>query len=129
MQRFRLFLTWLLLAALPLQGLAAASMLYCSPGVPPVQAQVQTGPAKAQVHEHASHAHPGAELAQTVDGANQLPDASHQCGVCSACCHLQAMTELSVLQAFSAAPNTELSEPQLLFQARPLPVPDKPPRV
>ena len=31
MLRFRLILAWLLLAALPLQGWAAATMLFCGP--------------------------------------------------------------------------------------------------
>ena len=40
MSRIRIFLVWLVIAAVPLQGLAAASMLFCGTG--PYGAVAQT---------------------------------------------------------------------------------------
>jgi hypothetical protein len=84
----RIVLTWLLAAALPLQGAAAASMTLCGTlgdGAPVAHHSEVSGDAStatagspavhASVHAHAGHA---AEAASGEAGAT--------CSVCAACC-------------------------------------------
>jgi hypothetical protein len=84
---------WLLVAALPLQGWAAATMIHCGPGHHRVVG------AAPQVHDH-SHHHGAALAAQDVatsdvDGVdhNSLSDphrlqklGTDKCSACAACC-------------------------------------------
>ncbi|HSV50720.1 MAG TPA: hypothetical protein VLJ57_01285 [Burkholderiaceae bacterium] len=117
------------MAAIPLQGLAAASMLFCGMAAQHAPAQQSADQATA-AHDHSKHSHVAAEQAQkSVDTSGaKLPDASHKCGVCASCCHSVAIAEFHQLLAFAPAPQADLVEPFVLIQARPSPVPDKPPR-
>ena len=134
MSRIRFLLAWLLMAAIPLQGLAAASMLYCGMGMAhaPVQGQVavSTGTAVSGGHDHSQHGHaaPAKVVKAAGDTAKKLPDAAHKCPVCASCCNLVAITEFPLLAIMAPASQAELDEPFVLIHARPLPVPDKPPR-
>lgn len=140
MSRFRTLLAWLVMAAIPLQGLAAASMLFCGMGAhhaPAQQVVAVTSVSAVHVsneatgeHDHSKHSHAAAEQPKkSVDtSGTKLPDASHKCGVCASCCHSVAIAEFPQLLAFAAAPQADLVEPFVLIQARPSPVPDKPPR-
>lgn len=127
MRFFRVFLAWLVLAAIPLQGLAAASMLYCGMGAHP-GAQAQSA-ATAQ-HDHSQHGHGvDRDASNSVDNVQQkLPDAAHKCGVCASCCHSVAITELPHTPVFAPLPQVEWAEPFVLLHARPAVVPDRPPR-
>ncbi len=130
MSRIRLLLAWLVLAAIPLQGFAAASMLFCGMGSghqPAPQVQAQAG----EHHDHASHGHGhvvAEKAAQPADGQAQLPDASHKCGVCAACSHSVAITQTPRVLALAPPPQAQASEPFVLIHPRPSTVPDKPPR-
>jgi hypothetical protein len=130
MSRIRILFAWLVLAALPLQGFAAASMLLCGTGSrqeAQVQVQVQTTPG-AQ-HDHATHDHEhGVQAQKSADGGKQLPDASHSCGVCGSCCHSAAITETPRLLALAPLPPADAAEPFVRIEPRPSTVPDKPPR-
>lgn len=129
MSRIRLFLAWLVLAALPLQGFAAASMLFCGTGE---RQQAQVQPHAPDQHDHAAHGHGPVQPKQAQQGADstaQLPDASHQCGVCASCCHSAAITETPRVLALAPPPQAEAAEPFVLIHPRPSPVPDKPPRI
>ena len=141
MPRFRLFLVWLLMAALPLQGWAAASMLYCGP------AQREAAHAQANAPAHDSHhvmheqmhsAHHGVDSddhAQFDTGALPPQDtgatdgASHTCGVCAACCHGLALAPTQHWDGLLPAPHANLAQPVALVLAGGSSVPDKPPRV
>lgn len=127
MSRFRLFLAWLVLAAIPLQGLAAASMLFCGVGENHAQAHAAAAPD----HDHSKHSHAAPVEIEKASGdhsGKQLPDAMHECGVCAACCHSVAIAESPQPVALAPAPQAELAQPFVLIHARPSPVPDKPPR-
>ncbi|TWO68008.1 hypothetical protein FN976_23975 [Caenimonas sedimenti] len=136
MSRFRLFLAWLIMAAIPLQGLAAASMLFCGPnhGPAPVAAQQERhGQDRADaVHhdEHTKHVDAGEVEAKKADDntGKKLTDASRKCGVCASCCNSVAVAAFHELVAFGPVPQAELAEPFVLIHARPSQVPDKPPR-
>jgi hypothetical protein len=138
MSRFRLFLAWLIVAAIPLQGLAAASMLFCgtvghhSPAQVAV-AQADHGShaaAAIEQHDHSRHSHAAQVEDQTTAGNadQQFPDGAHKCPVCASCCHGVAITGILHLAVTAPAPQAELAEPFVLIHARPSSVPDKPPR-
>jgi len=144
--RLRVLFAWLLLLALPLQGLAAATMTLCQ--------QVQ-GRAAAHAHgEPAMHAHAGHHAsvsghhqaadshdhasasghhhdAASAEAAQPAPDtlsADHRCMVCGAACHGAAIASSPVQVMPLAAPHVPLAEPFVRVHTRPAPLPDKPPR-
>ncbi len=138
MSRFRLFLAWLIVAAIPLQGLAASSMLFC--GMGQHHARVQAAMAQAGMdslgntpssgHDHSKHSHAGdvVQAKTTTDAGKKLPGGAHKCAVCASCCNVVAITEVPLLLALAPMPQAELAEPFVLIHARPSQVPDKPPR-
>ena len=137
MSRFRLFLAWLIVAAIPLQGLAASSMLFCGMGGHHAPAQVAAaepdidsrGSTASAGHDHSKHSHAGdVQAKKTDDAGKKLPGAAHKCAVCASCCSIVAITEFPALVAFAPVPQAELAEPFVLIRARPSQVPDKPPR-
>jgi hypothetical protein len=130
MSRFRLLFAWLVLAALPLQGFAAASMLYCGMGpLHGAQEQTEVNGNAASDHDHATHTHTGvAKVEKTADSKSQLPDSSHKCGVCASCCNAVAITTTALPVAIASLPQTDAAEPFVLIHPRASPVPDKPPR-
>jgi hypothetical protein len=138
MSRFRLFLAWLILAAIPLQGLAASSMLFCGMGghhapsqVASAQAHLASSGSSASVgHDHSKHSHASDVQAKKAahNAGKKLPDAAHKCAVCASCCNIVAIFDFPQLAAIAPVPQAELAEPFLLIHARPSQVPDKPPR-
>lgn len=142
MSRFRLFLAWLIVAAIPLQGLAAASMLFCGPG--PHHAPVQAAASQQDqlshasngdaAHDHSKHADEAKNEAKDEakkvgdNTSKKLPGASHKCAVCASCCNLVAVAEFPEFLEFTALPQAALAEPFVLIHPRPSQVPDKPPR-
>lgn len=136
MSRFRLLLAWLMMAALPLQGWAAASMLYCSPAQ---RAAVAQAPEAAGHGHHDMHlAHHEASAGHHADadadpappeGAGSTADASsHTCGVCASCCHGVALAQTQRWDTAPPVPAADIAEPLIAVLARPSTVPDKPPR-
>ena len=127
MSRIRLLFAWLILAAIPLQGFAAASMLFCGMGAPHQQVRVQAQ--VASQHDHAAHRHAQTVTAERqADTKAQLPDVTHTCGVCASCCHSVAISQTPASLATASLPQAEAAEPFVLIHRRPSPVPDKPPR-
>jgi len=143
MLRFRLIFAWLLLAALPLQGWAAATMLFCGPaqGVAVIAKAHASGDAlshhdmQTAHHDmqtaHGQHHVGTADMGDSGiahDGAKTVADGSHTCGVCAACCNGVALAQSPHWPSIAAAPSAGLAEPLVAVLARPSPVPDKPPR-
>lgn len=139
MLRFRLIVTWLLLAALPLQGWAAATMLWCGPAQQPAALAAAHTFAHTAGHQHDDgHATQGAHGQHHVDAADvgsaddgaapTLADDSHTCGVCAACCNGVALAQTPGWPSSAIVPRAEIAEPLVAVLARPSPVPDKPPR-
>ncbi len=138
MLRIRRFLLCLIMLALPLQGFAAAAMLYCGSG--PAHQAMQTQAAtqdSLQSHDHAvatmqldHHAQPidTAVQTQTDQAQTQLPDATHKCGVCAACCSVLALTDVAHAIAVPSLPPSDLAEPFVLIDTVPSRQPEKPPR-
>ena len=145
MSRLRMFLAWLLLLAIPLQGLAAASMLHCGSGSgAAAESRTAAGPyqhshhgdqALAESHDlshqHAGHDHAADGVDSAGGGstdAGTLPDAGHKCSVCAACCHGAAISDTAGIAPAAAAPQAVRVEPFVAVHSRPGSVPDKPPR-
>jgi hypothetical protein len=134
MSRLRLVIAWLVMAAVPLQGLAAATMVFCGGAHHGQPAQVSG--AEPGMHQHADGAahHHAAATAEDDSASGQvpaikaLPDAGHKCGVCAACCSGVAISQSISSAAFMPLPQAELAEPFVLIHAPPSQLPDKPPR-
>lgn len=131
MSLLRLLVAWIVMAALPLQGLAAASMLFC--GAAPAASSAHAdhhgadgghhAHAAASGHEHAAAGHHGAP----GDG-QEAAEAGHSCPICASCCQLMAVGGFEALPQVSAAPAIEPSAPPVRVTTRAASVPDKPPR-
>jgi hypothetical protein len=148
MSRFRLFLAWLVMAALPLQGFAAASMLSC--GMAQASKVSQAGALDG-------HAHPAAEASAGHDGhamrahATHAPashdgthsgagpgaghgvhgdhgKSAHSCPVCASCCQVAAVSGFQPLPMADPVPDAEPPQPVVRMATRTTTVPDKPPR-
>lgn len=128
MPMLRILFAWLLIAAVPMQGFAAASMLLCGTG-----SEHQHTAQTSESHDHAAmHSHTGdAEQSHALaahPAHDASPDADHSCSICAACCNGMALVGLNHMAAMSPAPQAQLAEPFVLIHTRDTPVPDKPPR-
>ena len=133
MSRVRLLFVCLVLLALPLQGIAAVSMLYCNLG--PHHSATQNLP------DHHAVADPQAEMAPAsmahgadwVAGAEgpahttPAPDLNHSCSACAACCPGIAIAELPAFPRVYVPPHY-LQTSALPFTTLASSVLDKPPR-
>ena len=131
MSALRLLLAWLIIAAVPLQGFAAASMAFCKGDHHTVaisQAE-EPGTSGISAHGHASHMH-GAQtqIDETQSASAELPDAAHKCGVCASCCYSFGIAQRVHWPSLSPAPQAALAEPFLVILTTPSSVLDKPPR-
>ena len=126
MSFFRLLVASLVLAALPLQGLGAAWMLFCHQAVA----------AEVAVHEdHAEHDHDHHHAAAAQDGhatdqghAADQGDPDHKCPICGGLCHVVAIPETTPVLPWADSPSADLPQPRVLALTRAPPRPDKPPR-
>ena len=122
MSRVRIFLACLPLLAVPLQGLAAAGMLYCSAAATHSHQEMQASAG----HDHSAHVHAADDAADAPAG--DLPDAGHKCGACASCCNGVAIAAAFRQPAPAPSPQAQAAEPVLHLHSRPPPAPDKPPR-
>ena len=136
MSRVRYLLLCLMMFALPLQGFAAASMLFCGmvPGdaVKQHQTSAVTGhhhsaTADGAKHDHAKHGKT-TQLKSSPEGVKQLPDSSHRCGVCASCCSVVAIAEFPWTIQTQSLPDADLPEPFVQIRAVPTRLLEKPPR-
>ena len=137
MLSFRRFLLCLMMLALPLQGFAAVSMLFCGMGSS-VQAKhgqqfdaahhhgADAG--SAGQHDHSKHGKAAKLVKQSPEGVKQLPDSAHTCGVCASCCSVVALAEFPWTVQAQALPDADLPEPFVQFRAVPSRLLEKPPR-
>ncbi|MES2188519.1 MAG: hypothetical protein V4454_00230 [Pseudomonadota bacterium] len=137
MSRFRHLLLCLMMLALPLQGFAAASMLYCGMGAghdaKAAHAEMnsshhQMADAMGVQHEHGKHDKAMQAVKQSPDSQKKLPDSTHKCGICAACCSVIAIADFPQTVELQPSPKADLAEPFILIHAVPSRLPDKPPR-
>lgn len=140
MTRLRILFAWLALLALPLQGFAAASMLFCGghgEAGGPAAAHVATmqhvhaqptAPEGGHFHhhQHASADEAGASHAATHDLGKA--DSGHRCAVCASCCNFAAVASAAAVMEPAATPQADLPPAVLRVPTRATLVPDKPPR-
>lgn len=134
----RIFIAWLIAAALPLQGIAGASMLLCGQPAAAAAAVHEDAAAHADHHAHgyASHAlpdeaeaQPGLAAAVDESQASAAHDPhGHSCSICASCCHVLAMAETVTPLVPSGLPSAALAQPSAPVTTRASPLPDKPPR-
>ena len=137
MSRFRHLLLCLMMLALPLQGFAAASMLYCGMGTghDASAAQMASTPSHHQMvgavvmqHDHETQNITAQAVKPSPGDQKQLPDSSHKCGVCAACCSVIAIANFPPTVEVQSSPKADLVEPFVLIHAVPSRLPEKPPR-
>lgn len=140
MFRIRLLLAWLLLAALPIQGFAAASMLYCAMERTAISqtafdgkmGQERRDAAPSAAHDMAaSMGSADQSMAGSESGAMTHGDQGmqgHGCSVCAFSCQSAAMMGLDSVPQASSPPSVEPTSPVARVVTRAITVPDKPPR-
>ena len=119
-------LAWILVLALPLQTLAAATMLHCAAGSAPQAAEAMPEHAgqSAAAHGQATDDHAGMHH----DGGTAAEDA-HQCSACAACVAGAALPS-SFVPGTPPVPASEPSTAPLLREASVVLAPlERPPRV
>ena len=143
MSRFRLILAWLLMAALPLQGMAAASMLFCGSATAARIAKSSGHGSHHQAatpkHDHAAHGHAVPDAGRAASDATSAEGASgdlkvktsqngHACPICASCCQAGAVGGFAAFPQLSAPPGIEPAHPLVRVVSRTTHLPDKPPR-
>lgn len=122
--------------ALPIQGFAGASMLFCGIGASDTAAivQLESGSNHHQAdgsvanHKHAAQAGASQLVKQPPDDQKPWPDAAHKCGVCAACCSVVGIAVFPQTVEVKSSPLADLDEPIVLIRAVPSRLPEKPPR-
>lgn len=93
---FKTLILWLMMLATPIQGFAAATMMFCEP----MHQQMSFAEQGESMHEMHHHAHNALEHT-SGNSASDPSNAAHnhgkhhgagKCNMCSACCMLVAMT-------------------------------------
>lgn len=120
--------------AVPVQGFAAASMLFCGQGTSHhAQAAAHQHPAGTPAHDHAQHQpefKPAPDQgAVKLGGGAKAPDLMHKCSVCASCCNAVALPATFIVVVPDLHLQADPDEPLMAAYSRPLLVPDKPPRV
>jgi hypothetical protein len=141
LSHLRTAVVWLLLLALPVQGVAAATMLYCGPAqgareaeavvqrphadnAPTVAHQAQPGHHDHSTHQHAAataHEEPKAISdqgpSQPSSPGSLEQTADGKCSVCATCCNAAAVSPALVLPPRSddPAPVHAVPESQISF--------------
>ena len=137
MSRFRYLLLCLMMLALPLQGFAAASMLYCGMGAGHTAKAKQMNmssshytmaDAMGMQHDHSKHDKIAQTDEQSPDGQKQLPDATHKCGACSACCNIIAISDFPQTVKLQPVSQAVLTEFFVSIHSAASRLPEKPPR-
>lgn len=123
----KVLLVWVIALALPMQGLAASTMLFCAP-------QHHAPQAAAESHDHTAHARMGGDATTSHGDMHSghddggATDDDSTCSVCAACCTAVAIT-VSVLQPavldISSHYGPAISDPRAGFMTAGL---ERPPR-
>ena len=135
MPYLRLFLAWMMMFAIPVQGFAAASMLFCGQGTAHhAQAAVAEHKHAASTPEHGHAKHQSEAKAPADKGVVKTSvgasasNLMHKCSACATCCHAVAIAQTPWVVAPDALGRADPGEPLMAAYSRPLLVPDKPPR-
>jgi hypothetical protein len=87
---------WLLVLALPAQGVAAATMVFCGPihQRMALAGQVQAATVHATHEQHKAHHRVAADAGHqdSAKSAQELPTDQYSCSTCAACCSATAIS-------------------------------------
>ena len=126
----RTVLVWLMLLAIPFQGIAAAAMLTCAHAAG--QARQHAAP-PAQVDADAGHCHQAAPPSADDAAHGQPPDThdhDSRCSACAACCMGAAMAPTPTLTPAVQSSSARLhAAPSGRLAAVDLALPERPPRL
>lgn len=144
--RIRLLLAWLVIAALPIQGIAATSMLSCEKSAHSTVSMRASELARA-AHRHgadgdhalspsdgdvSTQAEPSAKLiGDKLDGAKDragLVKVGHECPIFTLCCNLVALSEMPIVSLAGDSSEAPPFQGPVRVSTRHAPIPDKPPR-
>lgn len=138
----RTLLIWLLVLAIPAQGVAAATMAFCGPKHHGGVAGVAADQAATNGHLHGgleatvAHEHPNADAnAPVVDEPGVSAQAKvgsanqHNCNVCGACCSAGALMSAVPTMPAADAASTAFSSLVATVDALAADGPDRPPRI
>jgi hypothetical protein len=136
---FRTLLTWLLLLAIPVQGMAAATMAFCGPShhAGASREQPRQGASAAHVHHGSdapgAHHHRGAAppAGAPTDAAAPatLTQADDQkCSACASCCSFSAVPSAALAVPAAALCATRFNAVVPRIDAFTADGPDRPPR-
>lgn len=137
MIRLRSLFIWLVVLALPLQGLAAVTMVLCgsAPHHTFVAAEVDSAAASVAStagHDHTQHDHAAAlssgDAGGLPDGLGKTTPLNHKCGVCASCCHSIAISSSPVTVSAQPLPAADMAEPFVVIHAVPPQALERPPR-
>ncbi|MED5622383.1 hypothetical protein [Ideonella sp. BN130291] len=123
----RLLALWLIAVALPIQGVAAATMLHCA-GMPSHEAAV-AGP--GDHHEgHGGHHHAGAatEPAGDAHATHHPAGGKHSCSACASCCSATALPAMPLLLVSQGVTEPLTPDPERPLVAFLTGGPERPPR-
>lgn len=118
--------------AIPIQGFAAASMLFCGQGTAHHAQTQHVHPPGTPAHDHA-RSQPEAKMAldtgaiKLSDG-KMVPDLMHKCSVCASCCNAVGIPPTVAIVVPDLPAHSDFGSPLVAVHSRPLLVPDKPPR-
>lgn len=134
----RTLLIWLLLLAVPAQGVAAATMAFCGPNHHGGGAAAQMNVAAPGGHAHhgvddaADHLHPAAQADENPSASaasGKVVDATkHKCSVCASCCSVGAILSSVLAVPAPAATPTVFSAVVPSVGTFAADGPDRPPR-
>jgi hypothetical protein len=124
---------WIIMFAIPVQGFAAASMLFCGQGTSHhAQVAAHQHPTGTSAHDHAQNQpefKPALDNGAVTPGAGmKAPDLMHKCSVCASCCNAVALPQTALVVVPDLHLQADPADPLMAAYSRPLLVPDKPPR-
>lgn len=123
MPYLRLVIAWLIMLAIPLQGIAAGAMTFCGPS------HIASDAAAMHGHQGGPHAHDVSESDPGAGpGADALPGVDHECSACASCCMAVALVGQPRLSGVAAQPRAEPAASVVQIRTVAVSLPDKPPR-
>lgn len=139
---FRAVLVWMVMFAIPMQGISASTMLLCGPSHHRQQQAAQSGHDHAQ-HGHADHrGHAASDAVEEAASANAGADevsgspqwmgsaepSNLKCSACAVCCSAVALLQVLPLMA-AAQVNASVYPPlSMAYQGFVADGPQRPPR-
>ena len=131
----RMLLIWLLVLAVPAQGLAAATMAFCGPnhhggGAAATAQSAGSGePAHHDMAAPAAHGEPGPVLLQASTESGHHGQGSKKCSACASCCSIGAMLSPALAVPVAMVAPTVFSVVVATIDPFAADGPDRPPRI